>query len=406
MLSELNKGFIALISIVLFCGCSANNPANSHTGNHNNPDTTDHQPSGSSELHIEWDPGTKTEISGHTESANYSGYARMIKLDDGSLLCVYETAGNIVAIQSEDDGASWSDTTMVAEKEPGLRMSTPDILELDDHSLLVAYNPRPSKPYDQSRKFAIRTKKSFDGGKTWNDERVLYEAGYRSENGCWEPSAVQLPDGEIQLFFSNEGIYKNSNEQNISLLRSNDGGLTWTETPEAVSFRSGSRDGMPVPIVLQDSKEVVVSIEDNGGANFKPYTVRSSFKNDWSTTVDGNSSSREYALAKKLPPAVYAGAPYLVRLNNNTTLLSYQGTEQRSPNGVSGAVMRVVIGNGKARDFKHKSTPFDIPANSNGVWNSLSVLNDSTVIALTSTNAFSSNNHIEVWMIKGHVMEQ
>jgi hypothetical protein len=403
MLFKLSKGFIALISVVLCCGCSANDSVNQNPGDDGNLDSTGHKASGSSELHIDWDSGTRTEISTHTESANYSGYARMIKLDDGSLICVYESGGNIVAVASEDDGASWSDTTLIAAKEPGVNMSTPDILELDDHSLLVAYNPRPTKPYDPSRRFAIRTKKSFDRGKTWKDKRMLYEAGYRSDNGCWEPSAVQLPDGEIQLFFSNEGIYKSSNEQNISLLRSEDGGLTWIKTPEIASFRSGSRDGMPVPVVLQDSKKVVVSIEDNGGTNFKPYTVRSSFKNDWPTTVKGNSSSRNYALAKKLSPAVYAGAPYLVQLTNKITLLSYQGTEQRSPNGVGGAVMRVVIGNGEARNFKHKSTPFDIPASSNGVWNSLAVLNDSTVVALTSTNAFSSNNHTEVWMIKGHV---
>lgn len=31
-------------------------------------------------------------------------------------------------------------------------------------------------------------------------EQVLYEEGYQFENGCWEPSAIQLPDGQIQLF--------------------------------------------------------------------------------------------------------------------------------------------------------------------------------------------------------------
>eukprot|EP01031_Cornospumella_fuschlensis_P008200 gene8200-10116_t len=116
-------------------------------------------------------------------------------------------------------------------------MAVPDILELKDSSILVCYNPRPAGN-EPSKRFAIRTKKSYDGGNTWQDESLLYEADYRFENGCWEPSAIQLSNGEIQLFFANEGVYTNSTEQNISMFRSNDNGLTWTKKPEMVSFRA------------------------------------------------------------------------------------------------------------------------------------------------------------------------
>ena len=46
------------------------------------------------------------------------------------------------------------------------------------------------------------------------------------------------------------------------MCRSFDKGLTWTD-PVRVSYREGSRDGMPVPI-LTDNDEIVVIVEDNG----------------------------------------------------------------------------------------------------------------------------------------------
>jgi hypothetical protein len=77
----------------------------------------------------------------------------------------------------------------------------------------------------------VSAKKNYNGGLTWTDERLLYEAGSKFEDGCWEPAQIQLSSGEVQLFFSNEGIYTNSNEQNISIFRSHDNGLTWTAQP-------------------------------------------------------------------------------------------------------------------------------------------------------------------------------
>jgi len=253
-------------------------------------------------------------------------------------------------------------------------------------------------------RFGIRTKKSYDGGSTWIDERLLYEADYSFHNGCWEPSAIQLPNGEIQLFFANEGDYLSSDEQNISLLRSADNGLTWSKKREIVSFRSGSRDGMPSPILLQNGNDIVFSIEDNGFDNFKPYTIRSTIANNWTTTVDATSSDRNYALAEPIANTIYAGAPYLRQLKTGQTILSYQGTEGRT-NSVDFAEMKVVIGDNQARNFTKKTAPFAIAANKSGLWNSLAVLSDNTIIALTSTNSYSSGN-TEIWMIKGHLIDE
>jgi hypothetical protein len=349
--------------------------------------------------HIVWDQASRTKISSGTLDANYSGYCRMKQLPDGSLLAVYEADGSIVAVTSRDAGKTWSEAVTIAPRTEGSNMSVPDLLVLDNNEILVCYNARPYR-ISASRKFSILVKKSDNGGQTWGNEKVIYEAGHEFKNGCWEPSAIQLPNGEIQLYFANEGPYTDSDEQNISMLRSADNGDSWTTDWVVVSFRPGRRDGMPVPLLLQNSSDVAVAIEDNAVNTFKPYIIKSEVGGAWTNPVGAVSPHRIYALAEKIADDIYAGAPYLVQLSPGETIMSYQGTEGRT-NDMNFADMKVVVGNAKAQDFTHKSAPFVIPANKSCLWNSLSVLSDDTIIAIASTNAYSSKT--EVWMMKGRL---
>jgi len=352
-----------------------------------------------SQRHIVWDRSTVKQVSPAGESANY---ARMIQLKNKQLACVYESKG-IKFTTSADGGNTWTRPITVAENIAGVTMNVPDLLELNDQSLLVSYNPRPRAANgitDTTRHFAIRTIKSYDGGKTWKDGRVVYQAGYKFDDGCWEPSQIQLPDGEIQLFFSNEGIYTQSNEQNISLFRSHDNGLTWTAGPEIASFTTHHRDGMPVPLILNGTKQILFSIEDNAGGQFKPSIIRNSFSQNWKTVVGRNSRERNYALSVKLPDSVYAGAPFIRQLHSGALILSYQCNLSRNHNWELSS-MRVAVGDNTGHNFVNTEEPFKIPLNKSALWNSLCVLNDDTIIAITSTNAYS--NHTAIWMIKGHL---
>lgn len=351
---------------------------------------------------IEWDQKTLKKVSSSSSGEKYCGYARIVQLSDASLLAVYEADGSIVSVRSSDLGNSWSLPELITPRSSGMNMTVPEILMLKDKSLLVSYNARPYE-ISPSKKFGIRIKRSLDGGNTWYDEQLLYEAGYQFENGCWEPAAIQLPGGEIQLYFANEGPYSQSDEQNISMLRSTDNGLSWTKIPEIISFRPGKRDGMPVPLVLQNGQGIAVAIEDNGKGNFKPYIIKSTIKSDWPIPVGADSENRIYALSSPIGEQLYAGAPYLRQLKTGETVLSYQGTEERT-NKMEFADMKVVIGDTQARNFSQKSAPFKIPANRSCLWNSLSVLEDDTIVALTSTNAYSNSNNTEVWMIKGKLI--
>lgn len=355
-------------------------------------------------VRIAWDYSSLTQIS-DKNSSDYNGYARLIQLNSKKLICTYESGGAILVKISDDLGKTWSSPIKAVSGTATVNMTTPDILQLKDNSILICFNPRPIGANNSGEKFSINTIKSTDGGLTWNGNQVIYEADSKFENGCWEPSAIQIPSGEIQLFFSNENVYRSSNEQNISLLRSSDNGLTWSVTPAIASFRAGSRDGMPSPILLKNQTEIVFSIEDNGVNNqFKPYIIRNTIVDNWQQTVNGNSPNRNYALKEELNNAIYGGAPYLAQLSTGEVLMSYQGTDNRLTNSIDNADMKVVIGTNDARNFNRKSTPFLVSDGKSALWNSIAVLDDDTVIALTTTNQFGSNS--QVWMIKGHVLPE
>lgn len=328
----------------------------------------------------------------------------MIQLKDGSLLAVYAAGGNIVGSASADGGITWPEQSIIAAKQGDVNMDTPELLQLQDGRIIVAYATRPQaamkgKP-DTAQHFGIRTRYSTDNGTSWQQEQVIYTGGVSFHDGCWEPSLLQLPGGEIQLFFSDETVYTSSNEQNISMFRSFDNGVNWTREPQVISFRKNSRDGMPVPVWLQQQHKTVIAIEDPGKKDFKPYIIESGEGGNWDSLVDGESKRRHYALASAISDSVYAGAPYLRQLASGETILSFQSNEGRLKRGDNDAIMRVAVGDKSAHNFSLVSNPFLIAENYHALWNSLCILKGDTIVALTSTNGFSKKAS-GVWMIKG-----
>jgi hypothetical protein len=100
----------------------------------------------------------------------------------------------------------------------------------------------------------------------------------------------------------------------------------------------------------------------------------------------------------------YAGAPYIRQLNSGEVILSYQSNEYRKDLKWDRSDMIVSIGSSDGRNFNRKSTPFYFSDSSKtALWNSVCIENDSTVIALTSTNAFGKTS---VWMVKGYVASE
>lgn len=335
---------------------------------------------------LTWDPNTLTLI------VPGGGYARMIRLASGHLYCCYQRAGAIWVMRSRDEGFDWLAPAKVAEYAYG-HPANPELLQLTDGTLLCFYNERPK---DGEHPFTIMMVRSDKRILSWSHPQRLYTADVNWDNGCWEPAAIQLPSGEIQVFFANENPYRQSNEQEISLLRSFDEGRTWTEA-ETASMRAGSRDGMPVPLNLQGGRGLVVAIEDNGlSGRFKPTILYSTLFDSWHRAPVGSGSVQRWgAMRETLPAAVYAGAPYLRQMPSGHTILSFQ----TDAGGRQAYQMAVCIGDAWARDFGSPSYPFDLPGDVSGLWNSLCVKDANTVTALSGTTI---NGIRGIWAIDGH----
>ncbi|HOM63778.1 MAG TPA: sialidase family protein [Dysgonamonadaceae bacterium] len=340
--------------------------------------------------------------------AEEGGYPRMKRLGDGSLLVAYENRkGDVLIKKSIDGGVTWSNPVIaftgfdVIDNENGrsakVNIANPEIIQLPDNDILLACNFRPDK--DEAYPFSIAIKRSRDNGKTWGEEQIVYRAAPRFIDGCWEPSFLLLPDGRIQLYFANENPYRQSNEQEISMIESGDNGLTWSSEITTVSFRAGFRDGMPVPAT--DGKDIYVAVEDNGNEQFKPFIVKNSIKDNWKEPVLAHSSNRYSALKVPLPSSVYAGAPYLIRTSEGVYVLSFQTTENRTSNWEL-STMEVAISD-KPSDFISPSQPFTVPLNKEAKWNSLCDLGNREIAAVSSTN-FRSDK-IGIWMIKGKIVK-
>lgn len=341
---------------------------------------------------IFWDARTPVTI------FNGGGYARLIELQDGRLMACCENGG-IKVSYSHNKGKTWSSPTLIAPNADLVPNCVPDLIQLTDGTIIVGYNPRPSKPYTEDRRFGIRLRRSTNNGKTWSNEIFVYDADYTFENGCWEPSFLELPSGELQLYFADESPYMTTGEQQISLCRSFDGGLTWSE-PQCVSYRSGYRDGMPVPVLLSDKKTIVVAIEDNGWSgvgDFVPTTVRVPLAHNWKNDfyVNGSSSQRDRSVNHTYCPVAKGGAPYLRVLPSGETVLSHQSTYGEGDN----MKMYVYVGNKQAKDFKAMSKPFQQGTTKGCWWNSLAVIDTGIVVAVGGLDG-------KIVMMKGYPMKR
>lgn len=352
-------------------------------------------------IRIAWDYSTLTRV--------YDGrvfYPRMIRLEDGELLSAFESQGAVYISRSGDEGKSWSEAKVVAPSDGEVKSAVPELIQLNNGDIILAYNTRPPQNnQNPDNRFGIKTRVSTDGGHTWSGQQNVYEGGYQWSRGVWEPALIQLPSGEIQLFFANEYPYAASNDQEISMVRSPDNGQSWTDTV-TISYRSGHRDGMPVPFILNNDKGIAVAIEDNGIGTgpFKPAIIWSSLADNWEQgSANGASDRRWRALAGKsrLPSGDYGGAPYLQQLPTGETLLSFQSTENRDGDWTK-STMVVTIGDEEAHNFSRKSEPFLVPEFSSALWNSLFIKNDTTVTAVTSTTAYASLR--EFYTLDGYVI--
>ncbi len=339
---------------------------------------------------IDWDVSTR-------KFATNGNYARAIKISTGELVLAYNGGSDLYIRKSGNNGTTWGEQILVSHTD-GYGNTNAEILQLSNGWLLYTWNGRPLS--DGSIPYTIMTKISRDYGNTWGDERTVFKGGITSNRGVWEPSLLQIPSGEIQIYFANQSIFKNSDEQAITIMRSFDNGLSWGRSNAASFFRPG--DGMAVPVYLKNNRGIAVVLEDPHIHGFyKPTIVWTSTSDNW---LISRNNSRWLALRadNQIAAPVYAGAPYLVQLPSGETIIATQSAEGRANNEVP--IMQVYVGDGDAKNFANKSTPFtNIPATGTGLWNALTVIDDNTVMAVSSVGGMAVGQN-GIWTIIGRVV--
>jgi len=350
---------------------------------------------------IEWDPASVQRV-------QPGAYGRVRVLKDGRWALVSSEQRRVEIAFSKDRGVTWTPPAGVAEME-GYYLTNSEMVELDDGRLLYGFNARPLIKEGGTLPYAILTVESSDGGLTWTKPHRVFQAGTGFGDGCWEPSFLQLPSGELQMYFANEGPYVRSDEQEISYLSSWDGGRSWGAV-RTLSFRKGSRDGMPVPLLLEGRGEIVVAIEDNGlSGDFKPVLLHSKPGASWGEEILGGDSRRRVpALQGAFTPAsrLYMGAPYLVQLGSGATVLSVQSSAGRLKDSADYSVAEVFVGDRKAGNFGEGTRPFPgLPPQATANWNGLTAIGEREVLIVSSIHDTKSSAGSAIWIARGTLID-
>jgi hypothetical protein len=402
---RINKVLVLSLIVLVFAGCKKSHPY--HPGNNGEDSVTWHPddlpPADNTvpAIKIDWDASAR-KIS---HEVGYAEYGRIERIKGDTLLLTYHCGpwtngsdvfyGDDIAIRrSTDNGDTWSAAEIIKGSQPDYYgFCNPQILVLKNGWLMLAYAGR-GKPDDNTHD-NVQVKISKDEGQTWGDPVIA------AQGRSWEPGLIQLPDGKIELFYSSEAAWWPGSDvqQEILMIHSNNNGSTWS-TPQQVSYSSGNRDGMPVPLILKDNKGLIFSIESVGNAQ-SPWIVWSSIDADWNYKTYGTTQNGRRWIATK--ENIWGGAPYIIQLPSGETILSVQDADGRAiGSDWKKNTMLVLTGNSIAKNFTNTSYPWpNLPVTEGAYFNSLFLKNDSTLVAVT-TRSFT-DGHSEIWWKEGHI---
>lgn len=343
---------------------------------------------------IVWDdPSTAINLN---PGSSFGEYGRVERVGDSdTLLLVYHGGPNtgdwinIYLRKSFDNGLTWAsqETLMDLADYPGQywRFCTPEILQLQNGWIMVAFeaNARPDE-----NKSSIQILVSKDSGFTWSDP-LIYETGR-----TWEPAMVQLPHGEIELFYSSEAKWWGSHDlyQDIQVIKSTDNGESWSE-PHVVAYYPRRRDGMPVPTVLQGNKGIVFGIECVGSSN-SPYIVHRDMNSPWILETSNFLNGPHRWLVSGF--SGHGGAPYVLQLPTGELVYSahiYRGGDWHQSN-----YQEVLIGDNDAKKYEGLTQPWGIPPMGEGAVNNSLFLKDDSTIVTISTRMFSNGSGGLYWL--------
>ncbi|KAJ4288852.1 hypothetical protein N0V88_007182 [Collariella sp. IMI 366227] len=177
-------------------------------------------------------------------------YPRLCPLPDGSILAGFTNfepdARRLLIACSTDGGRSFAPHGEVTRAPPLQDCDNISLLHLPDNdnptgTILAAFRNHDVSPENNTATyFRITICRSLDGGQTWSFLSQACEK--HAPFGLWEPFLRLAKGGEeIQLYFSQEFDH---DDQDTMLVRSFDGGATWSTPVFVTGEGERLRDGM------------------------------------------------------------------------------------------------------------------------------------------------------------------
>lgn len=258
-------------------------------------------------------------------------YSRIKKLNNGEylLLCQDHHIGSYIYYSISNDLQKWeyrkvlfrpyAVTTSLGKDQR--RFSTADAVVLQNGDIVVVCSYRANKGYLHNVDCGIMMRRSSDNGKSWSKEEIIYKGSN------WEPYLLQLPDGRVQCYFT-DNLHSTKNS-GTSVIISHDNGKSWSEKSIVCrqlrhTHEDGSRiytDQMPSFRLLNDGKTLLGFMEANCAipgekGNFRMSVVRQ-HGTDWKPLTGD-----EVGPADRNSNAMKGAGGYVSTFRSGETILS------------------------------------------------------------------------------------
>ncbi len=262
--------------------------------------------------------------------------------------------------RSNDNGKSWKIITRVTDTLTGANSEwNPTLFELSkpcgDYPAGTIILAACSIDPEHKKESHIRLYFSLDGGYTFDQGVVVASAGGLDE-GVWEPFLVQLDDGSLVCYYSDDSDPKHS--QTIVYKQSEDA-EKWSDAVTVVASENlKERPGMPVVTRIADgSYFMVYEVFDKADTEGNPvYFKRSTDGLDW-----GEASSIGEELLSKNGKKALGSAPYCgwtpVGGENGTLIVS--GTHMRKGKSKTGSDYFISYDNGATWETVPHIIPYE-----------------------------------------------
>lgn len=252
--------------------------------------------------------------------------------------------------KSTDNGANWEIATYVTDTLTGANSEwNPFLFELEKDCgkykkgtvILAACSIDP----EHNKKSYIRLYFSTDGGGTF-DQGVIVASGGGLEEGVWEPFLLQLDDGRLVCYYSDDSDPDYSQKV---VYKTSDDAENWSTTADVVASEVyEERPGMPVVTRLGDGRYFMVyEVVDKKGVSGNPIYARYSDDGlDWGNPKNIGKEIVSYYGGKK----ALGSAPFCAWTpaggENGTLIVS--GTFMREGESHTGSDLFISDDNGRS----------------------------------------------------------